>query len=44
MISNQLCVSENFKETRAMYTISDNIDIMTGNETSEINEELFKSF
>ena len=35
--------SKHFKETRTMYTNSDNIDIMIGNETDEIIEELFES-
>ena len=35
--------SKDFKETRIMYTNSDNIDIMIGNETDEIIEKLFKS-
>ena len=35
--------SKDFKENRTMYTNSDNIDIMIGNETNEIIEELFES-
>ena len=31
-------------ETRTMHTKSDNIEIMTGSETDEIMEELFKFF
>ena len=35
--------SKDFDETRNMHTKSDNIEIMMGNETDEIVEELFKS-
>ena len=35
--------SKDFKETRIMYTNSNNIDIMVGNETDEIIEELYES-
>ena len=35
--------SKNFKETRTMYTNSDDIDIMIGYETDKIIEELFNS-
>ena len=35
--------SKDFKETRTMYTNSDNIDIMIGNKTDQIIEELFES-
>ena len=35
--------SKDFKETRIMYTDSDNIDIMIGSETDEIIEKLFES-
>ena len=35
--------SKDFDETCNMHTKSDNIEIMMGNETDEIVEELFKS-
>ena len=35
--------SKDFDELRTMHTKSDNIEIMIGNETSEIIEELFNS-
>ena len=35
--------SKDSKETRTMYTRSNNIEIMIGNETDEIIEELFES-
>ena len=35
--------SRDSKETRTMYTKSDNVKIMMGNETDEIIEELFES-
>ena len=35
--------SKNSKETLIMYTNSDNIDIMIGNETDEIIEKLLES-
>ena len=34
--------SKDFEETRTMHTKSDHIEIITGNETDEIIEELFK--
>ena len=46
----QLAMAINFissndsEETRTMHTKSNNVEIMMGNETDEITEELFKSF
>ena len=36
--------SKDSNETRTMHTKSNNVEIMIGNETDEIIEELFKSF
>ena len=36
--------SKDSDETRTMHAKSDNVEIMTGSETDEIIEELFKSF
>ena len=39
----QFFTSEDSNETRTMYTRSDDIEIMMGNEKDEIIEELFES-
>ena len=36
--------SKDSDETRTMYTKSNNVEIMIGNETDEIIEDLFESF
>ena len=36
--------SKDSDETRTMHTKSNNVEIMIGNETDEINEDLFESF
>ena len=43
MAINFTSYKEDSDETRTMHTKSDNIEIMTGSETNEIIEELFKS-
>ena len=43
MSINFISSKDDFDETRNMRTKSDNIEIMTGNETDEITEELLKS-
>ena len=43
MLINFICPKDNSDETRNMCTKNDNIEIMIGNETDEIIEELFKS-
>ena len=41
---NFTSLKPNSNETRIMHTKSDNTEIMTGSDTNEIIEELFKSF
>ena len=42
---NHFCIFKTwFYETRVMYTRSDNIEIMIGDDNDDIIEELFKSF
>ena len=43
MLINFICPKDNSDETRNTCTKNDNIEIMIGNETDEIIEELFKS-